>query len=71
MIDLRDSTEPDVVLAAWVLARVDAVAHEAGVDYLVVGATARTILSIGVVGRPPERAARDIDIMALPAASPQ
>jgi len=63
-IDLRDSTEPELILAAQVLAHIDAVAREAGVDYLVVGATARTILSIGLVGRPPERATRDIDIAA-------
>lgn len=63
-IDLRDSTEPELVLAAQVLAHIDAVAREAGVDYLVVGATARTILSIGLVGRSPERATRDIDIAA-------
>ena len=63
-IDLRDSTEPELVVAAQVLARVDTAAREAGVDYLVVGATARTILSIGLVGRPPERATRDIDIAA-------
>ncbi|GAB2766151.1 nucleotidyl transferase AbiEii/AbiGii toxin family protein [Amycolatopsis magusensis] len=64
MIDLRDSTEPDLLLAARVLTRVDAAAREAGVDYLVVGATARTIPSIGLVGGPPERATRDIDIAA-------
>ncbi|MGC7102209.1 nucleotidyl transferase AbiEii/AbiGii toxin family protein [Amycolatopsis lurida] len=64
MIDLRDSTEPDLLLAARVLARIDAAAREAGVDYLVVGATARTILSIGLVGHPPERRTRDIDIAA-------
>ncbi len=64
MIDLRDSTEPDVLLAARVLAHIDAAAREAGVEYLLVGATARTILSIGLVGRPPERATRDIDIAA-------
>jgi hypothetical protein len=63
-IDSRDSTEPELVLAAQVLARVDAVAREAGVEYLVVGATARTILSIGLVGRPPERATRGVDIAA-------
>jgi predicted nucleotidyltransferase len=63
-IDLRDSTEPELVLAAQVLARVDTAAREAGIDYLVVGATARTILSIGLVGRPPERTTRDIDIAA-------
>lgn len=61
-IDLRDSTEPDLVVAGQVLARVDAIAREVGVDYLVVGATARTILSVGLVGRPPQRATRDIDV---------
>lgn len=64
MIDLSASTEPDLVLAAKVLARVDAVARAVAVDYIVVGATARTILSIGLVGGPPERATRDIDIAA-------
>ncbi|AIG79469.1 nucleotidyl transferase AbiEii/AbiGii toxin family protein [Amycolatopsis japonica] len=64
MIDLSASTEPDLRLAARVLARVDAVANAVGVEYLVVGATARTILSIGLVGGPPERATQDIDIAA-------
>ncbi|UUV34998.1 nucleotidyl transferase AbiEii/AbiGii toxin family protein [Amycolatopsis roodepoortensis] len=64
MIDLSGSTEPDLRLAARVLARVDAVARAVGVEYLVVGATARTILSIGLVGGPPERATQDIDIAA-------
>lgn len=62
MIDLRDSTAPDLVVAARVLARFGAVAREVGVEYLVVGATARTIVSVGLVGRPPERATRDIDL---------
>jgi predicted nucleotidyltransferase len=64
MIDLRDSTQPDVVRAAQVLARVDVVAREAEIDYVVVGATARTILSVGLMGRAPERSTRDIDIAA-------
>lgn len=64
MIDLSASTEPDLHLAAKVLTRVDAVAKAVKVDYLVVGATARTILSVGLVGSPPERATRDIDIAA-------
>ncbi|WP_165436553.1 nucleotidyl transferase AbiEii/AbiGii toxin family protein [Amycolatopsis suaedae] len=64
MLDLSASTEPDLLLAAKVLARVDEVARAAGVDYLVVGATARTMLSIGLVGGPPDRATRDIDIAA-------
>ncbi|WP_326568637.1 nucleotidyl transferase AbiEii/AbiGii toxin family protein [Amycolatopsis rhabdoformis] len=64
MIDLSASTEPELLLATKVLARVDAIARAEAVDYLVVGATARTILSIGLVGGPPERATRDIDIAA-------
>lgn len=64
MIDLSASTEPELRLAARVLTRVDAVARAAGVEYLVVGATARTILSIGLVGGSPERATEDIDIAA-------
>ncbi|MFC9257920.1 nucleotidyl transferase AbiEii/AbiGii toxin family protein [Amycolatopsis thailandensis] len=64
MIDLSASTEPEILLAARVLARVDAIARAEAVDYLVVGATARTILSIGLVGGPPERATEDIDIAA-------
>ncbi|MEU3765215.1 hypothetical protein AB0E55_09155 [Amycolatopsis keratiniphila] len=62
MIDLSASTEPEILLAARVLTRVDAIAGAEAVDYLVVGATARTILSIGLVGGPPERATQDIDI---------
>ncbi|WP_370946987.1 nucleotidyl transferase AbiEii/AbiGii toxin family protein [Amycolatopsis sp. cg5] len=42
----------------------DDIARAAVVEYLVVGATARTILSVGLVGAPPERATRDIDIAA-------
>jgi predicted nucleotidyltransferase len=64
MIDLSASANPEVLLATRALTRVDAVARAAGVDYLVVGATARTILSLGLVGRPPERATRDVDIAA-------
>ncbi|NBH07388.1 hypothetical protein [Amycolatopsis sp. SID8362] len=56
------SADPEVLLAAKALARVDVAARTAGLDYLVVGATARTILSLGLVGRSPERATRDVDI---------
>lgn len=62
MIDLSASADPEVLLAAKALARVDVAARTAGLDYLVVGATARTILSLGLVGRSPERATRDVDI---------
>lgn len=64
MIDLNASTEPDLILVARVLARVDDIASDAAVDYMVVGATARTILSFGLVGTRPERATQDIDIAA-------
>jgi predicted nucleotidyltransferase len=64
MIDLSASANPEILLATRALTRVDAVARAAGVDYLVVGATARTILSLGLIGRPPERATRDVDIAA-------
>jgi predicted nucleotidyltransferase len=63
-IDLSTSTEPEILLAARALSRVDAAAEAAGVDYLVVGAAARTILSLDLVGRLPERATRDVDIAA-------
>lgn len=62
MIDLRESTDPEVTAVAQVLAAVDVVAREAGVDYLVVGATSLNLLSIGLVGLAPHRATRDIDI---------
>jgi len=62
MIDLRDSTDPEITAASRVLAQVDVAAREAGVEYLVVGATALTMLSVGLVGQTPPRATRDIDI---------
>lgn len=37
MIDLSGSTEPDLLLSAKVLARIDVVARAAAVDYLVAG----------------------------------
>ncbi|MFD0199464.1 MULTISPECIES: hypothetical protein [Saccharothrix] len=61
-IDLRDSTDFEVLRAAKVLARIAQVAGEAGVAFLVVGAMARTITSIGLLGTSPERQTRDIDI---------
>lgn len=63
-IDLRDSTDFEIQRAAKVLARVDEVARSARIDYLVVGATARNIISVGLMGRPPERQTRDVDIAA-------
>lgn len=62
MIDLSNSTVSEVVAAAEVLATLDVFAREEGVDYLVVGATARTLLSLGLLGELPERRTSDIDI---------
>lgn len=63
-IDLRASTDYEVRRAAKVLARIDEVAREAQVHYLVVGATARSLISIGLLGTSPQRRTRDIDIAA-------
>lgn len=63
-IDLRNSTDCDVVRAAKVLARIAEVARSARIDYLVIGATARNIISVGLLGASPERQTRDIDIAA-------
>lgn len=62
MIDLSGSTDPEIVAAAAVLEVVDTAARAAGVSYLVVGATARNILSVALFRRLPGRATRDIDI---------
>ncbi|MGW4000223.1 nucleotidyl transferase AbiEii/AbiGii toxin family protein [Amycolatopsis sp. NPDC004772] len=62
MIDLSASADPEIALTARVLVGIDAAARAADLDYLVVGATARTILSIGLIGRPPARSTRDVDI---------
>ncbi|MFI9012162.1 nucleotidyl transferase AbiEii/AbiGii toxin family protein [Actinosynnema sp. NPDC053489] len=63
-IDLRASTDYEVLRAAAVLARIDEAAHEARVHYLVVGATARSLISLDLLGRSPDRRTRDIDIAA-------
>lgn len=63
-IDLRASTDYEVIRAAKVLARIDEAAREARVHYLVVGATARSLISLGLLGRSPDRRTRDIDIAA-------
>lgn len=62
MIDLSASADREIALTARALVRIDAAARAAHLDYLVVGATARTILSIGLVGQPPGRSTRDVDI---------
>lgn len=62
MIDLRDSTDPDIGVAAGVLSALDVAARAAGVTHMVVGATARNVISIGLLGRLPDRSTRDVDI---------
>ena len=71
MIDLRDSTDPEIAIAATVLATLDAAARTAGVPLVVVGATARNILSAGLLGRLPERSTRDVDIAVAVASWPE
>lgn len=43
VIDLRASTDPEIAALAHVLARIDRAAADAGVAYLVVGATALSL----------------------------
>jgi predicted nucleotidyltransferase len=62
MIDLGASTDPDLTVAAQVLAVLDACARTAGAEYMVVGATARDVLALALLDRRPGRATRDIDI---------
>lgn len=67
MLDSSSSTEPDIALAAQVLQVLNAAATLAGVDVLVIGATARNILCTALFDRMPERATRDVDIaVAVP-----
>jgi len=67
MLDLSDSTDPEIGLAGQVLAALNDVAADAGAEFLVVGATARNILSAALLGRLPLRATRDVDIaVAVP-----
>jgi predicted nucleotidyltransferase len=62
MIDLSTSTDPDIGVAGRVLAVLDVAARSVGVDYLVVGATARNVLSKAWFDRLPPRATRDVDV---------
>jgi predicted nucleotidyltransferase len=67
MIDLSTSTDPDIGVAGRVLAVLDVAAKSVGVDYLVVGATARNVLSMAWFDRLPPRATRDVDVaVAVP-----
>jgi predicted nucleotidyltransferase len=64
---LSTSTDPDIAVAGRVLAVLDVAAKGVGVDYLVVGATARNVLSMAWFGRLPSRATRDVDVaVAVP-----
>ncbi|WP_436492273.1 nucleotidyl transferase AbiEii/AbiGii toxin family protein [Actinokineospora sp. HUAS TT18] len=63
-IDLRASTDYEALRAAKVLAWIDDAADEARVQYLVVGATARSLISIDLLGTSPQRRTSDIDIAA-------
>jgi predicted nucleotidyltransferase len=62
MIDLSKSTEPRLAVASEVLSLVSAVAKQHGVELMVVGATARDILSAAIVGTPPARATADVNV---------
>ena len=67
MIDLSRSTDPRIAVASQVLAVVEAVAVRRGFRLMVVGATARDILSEAIVGSPPGRATADVDVaVAVP-----
>lgn len=67
MIDLSSSTDPRIAVASQVLAEVCVVAARHGIPLMVVGATARDILSEAIVGSPPGRATADVDVaVAVP-----
>ncbi|MFD6449719.1 hypothetical protein ACFWF3_02990 [Nocardia sp. NPDC060220] len=61
-LDLSKSTDPEINSAATVLRELDAVASRSGVEFLVVGATARNMLAHSITGATPERATHDVDI---------
>ncbi|MET9216604.1 MULTISPECIES: hypothetical protein [unclassified Nocardia] len=60
--DLSKSTDPEIALAAAVLLELDSAAARVGIEYLVVGATARNMVARSITGATPERATRDVDI---------
>ena len=62
MISLSDSTDPDIALAAHVMKVVQPLAVALDTPVLLVGATARTVFSIGVLGAVPLRRTKDVDI---------
>lgn len=66
-IDLSSSTDPRITVASDVLAELAVTAGRHGIPFMVIGATARDILSTALVGAPPARATADVDIaVAVP-----
>ncbi|MFJ2835734.1 nucleotidyl transferase AbiEii/AbiGii toxin family protein [Nocardia sp. NPDC087230] len=64
-LDLSKSTDPEIALAAAVLLELDAAAARAGIEFLVVGATARNMVARSITGSTPARATRDVDIAVV------
>ncbi|MFF2620281.1 hypothetical protein [Oerskovia jenensis] len=62
MISLSGSTDPDVILAAHVLKVVQPLASALDIPVLLVGASARTVFSIGMLDAAPTRQTKDVDI---------
>ncbi|WP_426594908.1 nucleotidyl transferase AbiEii/AbiGii toxin family protein [Cellulomonas sp. McL0617] len=66
-IDLSRSTDSRIAVASHVLAELQAAAHRHGIPLMVIGATARDIHSVAIVGTPPNRATADVDVaVAVP-----
>lgn len=61
-LDLSKSTDPEIALATTVLLELDSAATRVGIEFLVVGATARNMVARSIAGATPERATRDVDI---------
>ena len=66
-IDLSSSTDSRIAIAGQVLALLYETVGRHGTEPMVIGATARDILSVAIAGAPPSRATADIDIaVAVP-----
>lgn len=61
-IDLSNSTDPEIGFATVVLDELIRLVSPLKVGFLVVGATARNIQSVGLMNEVPDRATKDIDI---------
>ncbi|MGB3369862.1 MAG: hypothetical protein WBD41_16120 [Rhodococcus sp. (in: high G+C Gram-positive bacteria)] len=61
-IDLSLSTDPEIGFATKILDEVTRLVSPLKVRYLVVGATARNIQSVGLMNEVPDRATKDVDI---------